>query len=563
MSSRLWWTAFSAVCALLCLPIVLNAYIPIIDLANHIARLHIATGSSPALAEFYDFTLVVTMRGNSALDLLWLGIGQHVMSVHVFVKFMLCFYIVGFIFSICLLHRIIWGSWSYWPLLSGLLVYNDIFFWGFLGYMVSSVFIVLAFILWIAKWQDSPRRKALLFLPIVLILSQLHLLAVVGFGLMAAGYELERLYHASDRKAHFRSNIVLASPFVLFLLFLAFELWSAGPSEFDTSSKYGDLSQRLLTVLSTFVGNSIPRAETYDSLVMVTTSWMLTIGSLAAMVMIVLLVLRSLKASEGPKMPFARNFLGPIVALFTFSLLVPPLLEGVALTHIRFPFIAFGILLAASAPTHLTRASFHGILALAVLVTVFRVIGTFAYFHDYSKTTGDLLKVTEQLDPQDRLIHVRESEAMAMFHIHALLVSERQVFVPTLFQGTHGLRVKDPWRYIASEASGSVKDEKFRPTIVTQYLAQENPRNYYWCDWDQNFTHLLVSGNPEPETFENAQIKLLAQVGTFRLYETLSPRIKAEMPSSYCASQFADLPKLELKCDYPMLRWIWEGFCLI
>jgi hypothetical protein len=169
------------------MPVLLNETLPLQDYPNHLARMHIllALPSSEPLRVYYEAAWNVLP--NLAMDLIipplahWLPLAW---AGKVFVLSSLGFLAGG----AALLHRVLFGGWSAWPLLAFLLLYSRTFLWGLLNYVFGVGVSLAAFALWIALARRPWLRFALGTVA-ALVLFFVHLLAFGLYGIMVLGYE--------------------------------------------------------------------------------------------------------------------------------------------------------------------------------------------------------------------------------------------------------------------------------------------------------------------------------------------------------------------------------------
>jgi hypothetical protein len=213
---------FATLALLACLPVLFCETLPLIDYPNHLARMHIlsALPSSARLQNYY--AIVWQPLPNLAMDLVvpalahWLPLAW---AGKVFVAAILCLMSGG----AALLHRVLFGSWSAWPLLAFLFVYDHALLWGFLNYLFGIGVSLFALASWIGL-RSRPRLRFVAGTFFALALFFCHLLAFGLYGVMVIGYEAGRVLRERQRLAREAGSLILAGapflpPAAIYLLF--------------------------------------------------------------------------------------------------------------------------------------------------------------------------------------------------------------------------------------------------------------------------------------------------------------------------------------------------------
>ena len=97
------------------------------------------------------------------------------------------------------MHRAIHGRWSLWPLLSFFFLYNRIFLGGMVNYLFTLGLSRWACAAWIYFRERPFYIRAVIAIPISLLLLRFHLAAFGVYALFVAGYEIS-LHLESSRK---------------------------------------------------------------------------------------------------------------------------------------------------------------------------------------------------------------------------------------------------------------------------------------------------------------------------------------------------------------------------
>lgn len=481
------------------LPITSSPYLPLVDLPNHIARHYIAANPGTALDTYYSYAFA--MKGNSAGDLLWLAIGQHVTDVYTFSKLLMAIYAANMLLSIAVLARVLHGRWSVWPLATLLLVFNAPFFWGFQNFLITVPLALYGLAAWVHFETARPWIRALFFIPVAFGLYQLHILGFVVFLCGAFGRELHRVFEARRQwHQHLLRHCISALPF-LFPLGLA--LWgvlTAEPNEYGNSTHYGSLQDRLKMVISPV------DAVSNDGSVAIR---FLSVLSLAAL----MLAFFSLRKRSGPRLVLAPRALGPILALAALSLAIPSTLDGVAFVQIRFPFVMVAVAIAGTSWHGLDRRQALVVFFVFAVIAISRSIAVDRLTSRYSADMLDLSEVLTDLPKGARLFPIRMSSSRVDWHLQAHAVPQANAFVPTLFRGAHALQINDTWQHIAAAQGMSIPahlllDEKFLGTV-----------RGFWDHWESEFTHVLAIDHLDKQLVASRDLRILHRYGRYELYE--------------------------------------------
>jgi hypothetical protein len=206
-------------CLLLLAPLMLVDVPPLLDYPNHLARAFVlAAGSSdPILSRMYAAHWAIIP--NLGTDLLLLPLLQ-VLPVYIAGHVVIGMAIVLPVIGTIAYSRATFGRASAWPLASALIAYNAALLLGFLNFVLAAGLALLLGAAWIA-WRDRyPCRTIVLVAVGSIAVFFCHLMGLVFFCLLIAGYELERLWR-NPRAAVARCAAIMAVAVTPFCLYLA------------------------------------------------------------------------------------------------------------------------------------------------------------------------------------------------------------------------------------------------------------------------------------------------------------------------------------------------------
>ncbi len=492
-------TVFAVLIAIV--PILLHPYLPLVDLPNHIARHYIAATPGTALDAYYSYTFA--MKGNSAGDLLWLAVGQHITDVYTFSKLLMALYAANFLLSASVLARVLHGRWSIWPLATLLLVFNAPFFWGFQNFVITVPLALYALAAWIHYEGARPWLRAILFIPVAFVLYQLHILGFVVLLFGAFGREVHRVFEAGRQwLQHLLRHSVSALPF-LFPLGIAF--WgalTAEPNEYGDFTRYGSLQDRLDMLMSPI------DAVSNDGSVALTFFGTLSLAAL-------LVAFLTLRKKSGLRLVLAPRALGPILALAVLSLAIPSILDGVALVQIRFPFVMAAVAIAGTSWHGVDQRKAIAVFLVFAVIALGRSVTVERLTARYSADMQDLSAVLSDLPKGARLFPIRMSASRIDWHLQAHAVPQANAFVPTLFRGAHALQIDAAWQHIAAAQGMS----------IPAHLISDESSNVlsdvsgFWDNWEREFTHVLALDNLDEDLVASRDLQLLSRQGRYEAYE--------------------------------------------
>jgi hypothetical protein len=480
-------------------PILAHLHLPLVDLPNHLARLHIAAADPEGPLSVY-YTYTAALVPNSAVDLAWRALG-YPGTPERFSQLMMALGAVNLIASSMVLARVVHGRWTCWSVASALLVFNGPFLWGFQNFFVSLPFCLYGLALWL-HLEERTRLRFILFVPFAIAIYLLHFFAFAILTVAILGREVQLLLASAGSLRHRVALLILRmAPFAIPVLWLALLLVTSGPSEAPSRTSYGPFHLRIDSILSPLGGYVIEqRPEFWLGLA----AWLFLFISFAT-------ILRR----QGTRLVLSSKLYGPVFALAMAALLAPEWLNGVAFVHIRVPTVLFAVLLAGTTWVDLSGRNLMLLAAMVAFLMVGRSVAFERSAAQYTAEVADLIEVAEGLPAGARLISVRQAELEGDWrrgHMPSLLVGERSIFVPTLFQGVHAVRVLAPWQSHSHPA--------FHAPDIRRL---ENPDGFptdlpFVRDWQYKFTHLLFMDTMNETSIGLPHLTPLDRRGRFTLF---------------------------------------------
>jgi hypothetical protein len=412
---RLDGATFAALFALLgilaALPVLLCETLPLVDYPNHLARMHILSTlkNSVQLQSYYE--IVWRPLPNLAMDLTvpplahWLPLAW---AGKAFVLATLCLISGG----AAVLHRVLFGKWSAWPLLAFLLLYDATLLWGLINYLFGLGISLFALALLIAL-RSRPWLRFGLGALFALVLFFAHLLAFGLYPIMTIGYEAGAILRNRLRPVRAMGALILAGapflpPSAIYLLLT--------PKAGGGHIAYLPISYKITSFLSIFGISSLPFDLTCFAIAVLATSFAFWRGWVRL----------------HPAMTM------PLGLLFLTYLIMPDELATASGADRRLPLLLALLLVAGSrwtAPLTATARAFAGAAFLLFLVRL-GVLG--ATWLESDRLYAQLLPALDEIPAGSRVAVAIPSDAgifppPSLLHFPTLAVVRRDAFVPTLF----------------------------------------------------------------------------------------------------------------------------------
>lgn len=483
---------------------------PLVDYPAHLARLHILSSlaGTAELREIYEINRAIVP--NLAMDVLALPLVKALgiyPAGRVFVALTLLLILGGVLCLNRVLHRRI----SPWPAFAALFLYNFALFWGFVNYLFSFGLVLFAIAGWFATAHWRPLRRLALFSVVASALFFCHLFAFGIYGLSVAASEIRRLRRPTPNEAPATVGAVALSlgqfaiPVALFVLSMSGQ--GGGPTAF------GAVQDKILALLSptVFSGGLIDRVAIV----------------FAGVVFIRGLFSRTLAMAPETK--------APMLALTAAAVAMPTWLMGTWGADLRLP-VALAILLVATTRVDLENKAIHaGLAAVAVVILSVRTATIAEQWRDYDREFAEFRLATTAIEPGSKLLVATRAPAETLkhkpyWHMAAIAVIERSVFLPTLFtdRRRHSVLVKPPYDVLdavdVTPLPVRMLVETSDPDRARQWRTVRLDRavNRYWTGWPEHFDYVLIldgegAANPLPHLMDR-----VASGAAFDLYRVRS-----------------------------------------
>jgi hypothetical protein len=439
--------ALAALCVILLAPLALVDVPPLLDYPNHLARATVlAFGSAdPVLARMYASHWAIIP--NLGVDLALLPL-LHVLPIHLAGRVVVGCAILLPVFGTIAYSRATFGARSAWPLASGLVAYNATLLLGFVNFVASIGIALLLAAFWIT-WRDyAPGRALALSVVGTVALFFCHLMGLVFFYALIAGYELQRIRAHRSEGAAITARIATLLPMSV----LPLGLYLLSPlASLPADTEYLSLAEKARQLVFPFVNYVLPLD--------IATAW--AVGAF----LLVCCAKGRCRVTPGSG--------AALLVVGALYLAAPWAFKGTYFFDTRFAIMLGFLLFGAVLPTGMPRvAMFAAVTTFTLLLCVRMAIVGLAW-HAHRQDIADMRAVIATVAPGSRVFvaGVSPEEApdywrnsplsrrlsngiRADLHLPALLLIERRAYWPFLFDNPSQQPVEtlSPYRELADRA---------------------------------------------------------------------------------------------------------------
>lgn len=404
---------FAILLLAVCYPVLTTKMPPLADYPNHLARIYIQAYAEhlPTLGTYYQS--LIRGQPNLAMDLFVLALTPFLpVEIGGRLSIIAAFILIGTGGHV--LARAISGRWSVWPNIIFLFVYNKLFQWGFISFMMGLGLMLWGIALWIFL-RDRPLWRAGVACALAVPLYLSHLFAFASYGVAIAGYEL---YCLIKERASLRryAEALLALGLQTIVPFLLFVFIS------PTAHEYGRISWGpFIRKVEALIYASSSYNFVFDGVLL---------GTLLAIILAGLLTRR---------LRFHAPLIISFVALLALGLAMPEQIFSSYFAAERIPLVLALIF----APTMIwVAAAWRAELAATAAMLVFfavKMTMVTATWHEADRRYAEIIPVLKNLPHGAKLLSVIVDEQWELlpdvpfFELPTLSVVYRETFVPNLF----------------------------------------------------------------------------------------------------------------------------------
>jgi len=495
---------YAVLVAAVLFPMFAVEVVPLADLPNHMARIHVLAhiDEDPALAAHYRVNWA--MQPNLAVDLLLRPLAEQFPALELG-RWFAALTVLTLVGGTLALHRVLHGRLGLWPAAALLFVYNHALIWGFLNFLFGVGVALGLLAAWIATDGRAGWRRIVAFSLACIGLYFVHLMSLGLYATMVGAWELGRLAGAEGGRRLLRTWAPAGLQFIpAALLFLATLPQSPGPSEFE----WGTAAMRLRGFWSPVLTNVGPT----DALVGVA---------------IVAILLCGLAFDWFRPAPGARL---PLLCLAGLALVAPfwtyGRFGGVWGLDVR---LWIAAALVAVGGLHFTGSvrTAHVLGTVGLVLLSLRLYQIQDHWRIYDGQIREFRGAAKVIEPGSRVLHVQErSQPTAgdpgsfpefYNHLSTFLVIDRSAFVPLLFTDPR----KQP--VVAAPINDAIDTPVGWPLTRGELRAWADPSVFDWFDgetevgdqrrygfmWQDRFDYVVVvhqpdraPGNPLPALLE-------------------------------------------------------------
>jgi hypothetical protein len=439
--------AMALLCLVLLAPLALIDVPPLLDYPNHLARATVLAfgDDDPILSRIYAEHWAVIP--NLGTDLVLPPL-LHVLPIHLAGRIILGIAILLPVIGTIAYSRATFGIASVWPLASGLVAYNGTLLLGFVNCVAAIGIALLVAAGWLAWRERYPRLTVALASVGTVALFFCHLMGLVFFYTLIAGYELVRFWsHRAQFTATGARILALlplfGMPFGLYLISLLAPL----PAETEFASL----------------------AEKGRELIFPFANYILPLDIVTACTVIVLLI--ACVATRHCRITLSAGIaLSLVGALY---LATPWAFKGTFFLDTRFAIMLGFLLFGATLPTRLPRAATLCAATVLTLLFAVRMAVIALAWHGHRHDVADMRAAIATVEPGARVFVASVSPEEAPdywrngplsrmlsngirldYHLAALVLIEHRAFWPFLFDNPsqQPVETRQPYRELADRA---------------------------------------------------------------------------------------------------------------
>lgn len=482
--------AFWLLTVVVLVPVFSVSVPPLADYVNHLARMHVIAvqGHDRFLDAYY--AIEWKLIPNLAMDLIVPLFGR-VLDVYHAGQVFTALTVLAMVTGPMAVHMALYGRSNAFPLTAFVVVYNGIFLYGMMNFLLGVGLAMWGLAAWISIREKRLWLRLVVSAVFCLLLYVCHLYAVGLYGLAIGSFELwawSRRGFKLDRRLVADLTALILPVLPLVPLLMASPTWGLVR---DYSWMSQSKMEGLELIFRTYV-------DTHDLAV-------LALGSSA----LIWCLHRGILSVHGAIYPLA--FFG-----FAVFLAMPYTLFGSEMADQRMP---VSILLMIIGFVHLdpedkwTKAGF---LALIVGFAVLRVGDVTLHWQKIGQAYNDVRAALVDVPKGAKILVVHaddprgtEADQTAISHAPCLATIERSALVSTVFavKGKQIMTVRPPYHAQVDNEDG--EPPRISQLIAGSYVREDGePREHFWDEWttEDDFVFVLhterEADNPDPEALE-------------------------------------------------------------
>jgi hypothetical protein len=448
-------------------PLLLVTLPPMVDLPNHVARVHIlnAFTHDPDLPK--NYSIEWGLRTYVLPDLVCTGLAK-VLPIYLVGKLYVASAIVACAASAIWLSAKLHGRPTVWTFATFLLVFNQPLAWGFINYLLGIALAFAVFGLWVKYEGQPPLSMSILIAILVLATYLTHIVPIAVLGFLIGGYQIHLELARGTRTWRgrltpwLRIGALFAIPVVLFLTA------DAGNTVRTGVTTYGSISSKFRALFSPTLMYGDP----------------IDLGIWFFLVSVFFLGILARIWTVHSKV------LIPLLLLTLAAIVMPERLSGTYGLDFRLPLVVFLLLVAAIDDRGMPPLWRHAIAACALALFFIRVYTIGERWHQWDAQVGEFRSALATIERGSRAISAGSPLPAWYWHLNALATIERSAFVPTLFTGPTLLRASESTMRIDTPSGTPLAVDKLKHPSSLQEVT-DGYHYFYWGNWRQDFDYLI------------------------------------------------------------------------
>lgn len=481
-----WIACAVGLTIVLAVPFFLVEVPPVLDYPNHLGRYFVlAHPDDPFLSQIYKPHW--RLLPNLGMDVLGAGLLQ-LTSVHVGGRILLALSLFAPVIGVIVYSRVAFRRFSYWPLASGLIAYNGIFFLGFMNFLLSLGLAFIGAAYWMVQRRRGDWSTPLVGAVAAALIYFCHIFGVILFAILITAQEMSRLLAA--RRSGTLTVIATAKAFGLlaFVVVPTILLYLVGPLSGGAAAPGAWLGDRKFwTAFTPFM----------------TTNVDLTLWTGLAVVSLIALCWRNATLAPGSLLA--------MLALAVLFIAAPTSIKGGSFVDVRMPLMMAMLLFAGVQPRFNAAEAVVAGWAVAALIIV-RTGYVSATRIEHRRDLADLHTAIAPMPPLSRVLLARGISGVksqpgevssrvlpGMYrldgHWPALIAIERRAFWPLMFADSNQqpLEIKSPYDRLAQPLAEPVVWSNLNLDRYPDSLVADA---HYLPDWRHHFDYVLLIDPP-------------------------------------------------------------------
>ncbi len=471
---------------------------PLVDLPNHISRMHILTAlpNDSVLQESY--VVEWGLLPNLAMDVFVVALTPFV-SVFDASRLFVAISVANVAVGTLVLHYALHKRISVLHSVVFLALYNQVLAWGFLNFLFGLGTAFVAAGLWILLRDKPGILRWIVFSTATAVLFFCHLLALAVYAGIVLAFETTKAWEGRDRPQanRWRHWMVLAGQFGPIAV-----LWTLQP---DGNMNWG--ANYVSPLLKIFTATA-PFRYFFEPVDVATITFFfgaLTLGLWTR------------------KLSFVKEARLALLGFLALAILLPHLFMGIFAVDQR---MAVVTVLLAITSARITLPTFRTGMILVSMVSalfVWRIVSLTVDWQFINKGYAEFRTAASSLPQGTNLLVARREvskagadwpagSSFANWHLASFAVVDRAAFVPLTFTTRYQpIKLHPAKRPFAGREGQPLSYDYLREGLERSdpAAASRATQNNYWDNWDRNFDYVLVldhgePDNPAPDILESA-----------------------------------------------------------